>query len=91
MSENSGLPRLAIVGCVSSFSHSLEQPEISGLVLVLILNFDTDSLQAHGSLDQIYADVKVECEKRGWDTVDAVILGGDTQVLSSHLVRGTWI
>jgi len=38
------------------------------------------SIQAHGSLDQIYAAVKVECEKRGWDTVDAVILGGDTQV-----------
>ncbi|KAJ5330470.1 DBR1-domain-containing protein [Penicillium atrosanguineum] len=35
----------------------------------------------HGSLNQIYADVKVECEKRGWDTVDAVILGGDTQTL----------
>ncbi|KAJ5674470.1 DBR1-domain-containing protein [Penicillium maclennaniae] len=35
----------------------------------------------HGSLNQIYADVKAECEKRGWDTVDAVILGGDTQTL----------
>lgn len=35
----------------------------------------------HGSLNQIYADIKVECEKRGWDTVDAVILGGDTQVI----------
>jgi hypothetical protein len=70
-------PRFAVVGCVRSpFSWQAELcgPWFWSSILILT------TLQVHGSLNQIYADIKVECEKRGWETVDAVILGGDTQV-----------
>lgn len=41
--------------------------------------------QVHGCLNQIYIDVRKLCDERGWDTVDAVIMGGDFQVSVSFI------
>lgn len=47
----------------------------------MLEDLDTDvDIQAHGSLNTIYGDVAKECALRGWDSVDAVIIGGDFQV-----------
>ncbi|KAK1761083.1 lariat debranching enzyme, C-terminal domain-containing protein, partial [Echria macrotheca] len=35
----------------------------------------------HGTLNAIYAAVERSCKERGWDTVDAVIIGGDFQAV----------
>ncbi|KAF7559105.1 hypothetical protein G7046_g5052 [Stylonectria norvegica] len=35
----------------------------------------------HGTLDAIYATVAESCERRGWDGVDVVIIGGDFQAV----------
>ena len=44
-------------------------------------SLDADcGIQVHGCLNQIYEDVRKLCDEHGWDTVDAVIMGGDFQV-----------
>lgn len=46
-----------------------------------LIDIDADlDDQVHGSLNQIYEDVRTMCNERGWDSVDAVIMGGDFQV-----------
>lgn len=50
-------------------------------LLALFIDPDADlDDQVHGSLNQIYEDVRTMCNERGWDSVDAVIMGGDFQV-----------
>jgi lariat debranching enzyme len=48
-------------------------------------NFANLFIQGHGSLHDIYDTVKVKAEKKNWDSVDLVIIGGDFQAsIISH-------
>jgi len=48
---------------------------------VYVLGFaQIANFQGHGALVSIYEAVRQQCEQRGWDGVDCVIIGGDFQV-----------